>query len=282
MSRDCLPLLRQKVISSLFFFLICRPAVAWAEGPARSAVGLADQALAIPPLDLAPPHFARIEPDQDKGGDRSDYLDQIMKDMQKQTQGRVFRFKEMPVKIYIQPIEPDLMQACLSACQLWQSRSNGLARFMLVGDPSQARVQVEWVHLGINPQPGSSSGAHTLIKWQAKTAAKLAALPLVGLPVPTVGKNLTVPPQVIQINLDPLAERVPEQQPILLRNILMHELGHALGLIGHSPLRSDLMYKDTDEYSRLSQRDLNTLKRFYGLDLNSLRRKYGIKADIPL
>jgi hypothetical protein len=130
---------------------------------------------------------------------------------------------------------------------------------------------MEAVHQGVNPLPGNSAGAHTMMKWQYKSGPTLKNLPVVGLPVPTMGRKFNVPAQIIEINLDVVSERVPEQQPILLRNMVMHELGHALGLIGHSPLHSDIMYKDTDEYSRLSQRDLNTLNRLYGM-----------KVDVPL
>jgi predicted Zn-dependent protease len=80
-----------------------------------------------------------------------------------------------------------------------------------------------------------------------------------------------VPPQVIDINLDVAQDREPATRPLLIKNITAHELGHALGLLGHSPVKSDLLYKDTDEYSRLSERDLNTLNRLYQQ-----------KVDIPL
>ncbi|AFZ16300.1 Zn-dependent protease [Allocoleopsis franciscana] len=43
-----------------------------------------------------------------------------------------------------------------------------------------------------------------------------------------------------------------------------HELGHALGIWGHSPLETDIMYFSQVRYSpQISVRDINTLKRIY-------------------
>ncbi len=80
-----------------------------------------------------------------------------------------------------------------------------------------------------------------------------------------------MPPQVIEVNLDLIYSKMPEQRYLLCKNILAHELGHALGLLGHSPEKGDLMFSVTDEYSRLSQRDLNTLQKLYER-----------KVDVPL
>jgi Matrixin len=245
--------------------LVCSQLSGRGQGQPQAAVNISNEALAIPPVDLQPPHFVRIDADKDTGPDRSDYLSGILND----NGGRVFRYKTMPVKIYIEPTNSGFMPSCLAACRIWETRSQGLVSFVQVLDPAEARIKIEWVHQGINPEPGSSAGAHTMMKWHYKTGPTLKSV--VGLPVPTVGRKFTVPAQIIEINLDPVTERVAEQQPILVRNVTLHELGHALGLIGHSPARSDIMYKDTDEYSRISERDLNTLKRLYHM-----------KVDVPL
>lgn len=64
-----------------------------------------------------------------------------------------------------------------------------------------------------------------------------------------------------------LAE-VPEKT---LTAVFIHELGHALGLLGHSDLKSDVMYpielaaweKVPTRATVISARDLNTLKKVY-------------------
>jgi predicted Zn-dependent protease len=76
---------------------------------------------------------------------------------------------------------------------------------------------------------------------------------------------------VIEVNLDVLYGHDNEVRLLLLKNIATHELGHALGMLGHSKQEGDMMFDVTDEHSRLSQRDINTLSRLYQR-----------KADIPL
>jgi predicted Zn-dependent protease len=43
----------------------------------------------------------------------------------------------------------------------------------------------------------------------------------------------------------------------------LHELGHALGLWGHSPERTDIMFASVQVRSKITARDLNTLKKVY-------------------
>ena len=47
--------------------------------------------------------------------------------------------------------------------------------------------------------------------------------------------------------------------------VLLHEIGHALGLEGHSSNKSDILYHTTDYYKQsLSDRDVETIKTIYG------------------
>ena len=50
----------------------------------------------------------------------------------------------------------------------------------------------------------------------------------------------------------------------LMRPVILHELGHALGIAGHSPYSSDIMYPALNYNTRdLSDRDRGTIIKLY-------------------
>jgi predicted Zn-dependent protease len=56
----------------------------------------------------------------------------------------------------------------------------------------------------------------------------------------------------------------PDQAPDYLQAAARHELGHAIGIWGHSPNPSDaLYYSQVRNPAQISPRDINTLKRIY-------------------
>jgi len=203
----------------------------------------------LPAPNVEPPRFLRIE--ESGATDNGDYLAQIMSN----TKDRVYRFVNMPVRVYIQPPpKPEFELACERAWQNWQFRSVGLVSFIRVPRADQARVRILWAHLG-----DSTLGGHTITNG---TSFSIGGVPL---PVFMPRSKTDVPPQEIDLNLDPILREDAELQPLLVENLVTHEIGHALGLIGHSLNRDDMMYTETDVFSRITQRDLNTLRRLYKL-----------------
>jgi len=200
----------------------------------------------LPSLDVTPPHFLRIE--QDGVRNTSDFFDQVML----ATSNRIFRFKTMPIPVFIEPNQAGYVSAVRKALDTWENRTNSMIKFVPAANRQQARITVIWSHLGIPTDKSITEfGAHTITEWKVKTGPFDSQ------------KTGTVKPQIIEVNLDVIDPRDPDHKLPLLQNLVTHELGHAIGLMGHSPERGDMMYRDTDEYSRISQRDLNTLQKIY-------------------
>lgn len=225
----------------------------------------------IPMVNANMPLFFRVEPVEPVK--EKDYLEDILS----ATQKKVLRFKSMPIPVFISPYPVrSYIRACVEGFESWERRTNGLVRFVQVGSPNQARIKVDWKRLGMSTDPDNCAlGAHTVTKWQKNAGGKMAMVAVGSIPlplyIPRMGPKYTVPPQVIEVNVDLIDQKTQDYRFTLLKNIVTHELGHALGLLGHSPEKSDMMYTVTDENSRISERDLSTLQKLYGL-----------KIDIPL
>jgi len=225
----------------------------------------------LPPTNASMPLFFRVEPMEPVKG--NDYLDDIMA----ATEKKVLRFKAMPIPVYITPYQVrSYTRACVEGFECWEQRTNGLVRFVQVSNPNDARIKVTWKKLGMSTDSDNCAlGAHTVTKWQKNSSGKMAVVGVGGIPlpvfIPRMGPKYTVPAQVVEVNVDLIDAKVQDFRFTLLKNIVTHELGHALGLLGHSGEKSDMMYAVTDENSRISQRDIKTLEKLYEL-----------KVDIPL
>ncbi len=227
---------------------------------------------ALPLVSGQPPNYVRVDAPGFPVA-ANDYYGDVFKSSQQ----KVVRFKSMPITVYITPY-PDagFMHCVRRSFDTWEAVSDGLVKFTEVQSAKDARIQVVWKRLGQRGDiVGCTLGAQTIMKYKDRGNGNLSFVGVSGVPVPVYiprfGPKYVVPPQVIEVNLDLIMSRDPTKRYRLLENISTHELGHALGLLGHSPFKADMMNEITDEHSRVSQRDVNTLIQLYSK-----------KCDVPL
>jgi len=201
-------------------------------------------------------NIAAAQTSDSDAGQRTDYLSTILT----QTKGKVFRYKMMPIKVFIESDCFEERNACEQAFDLWLHGTDRLISFESVSNEKMARVIIKFVSLPNIEESlsqTSAEGAHTMMEWHfQKRLLRLG------------GAKAYVPPQIVEINLRSAELRPVSQRSLVLQNIIAHELGHVVGLLGHSVDPGDLMYSKTDENSKFSTRDLNTVRRLYRLKAN--------------
>jgi predicted Zn-dependent protease len=122
----------------------------------------------------------------------------------------------------------------------WNESTGGKIGFEFVTDPSAAQMTVEWTSDLHSPALKAEAGnAQTMYTEDGIQSAQIHLLTVDPFKDGPIGKNH-------------------------LYNICLHEIGHALGLQGHSPYPEDIMYSSLYTQQGLSNRDINTLFALYG------------------
>lgn len=153
----------------------------------------------------------------------------------------------MPLRVYLRSGEgkngysPSFAGIVKDSFNVWQQSMDQAVTFQYVTDPAKAKITVEWVDdPGIVKRTGKSG--ETQLTRTGDTISNAVIHLLIG------------------------ARTVSDND---MRQTSLHEIGHALGVQGHSPNPDDIMFFSTTMYRRsqaLSARDIATMKRIYSSD----------------
>ncbi len=168
------------------------------------------------------------------------------------------------------PIGPDeLVQAVLVAMDEWEEQLEGVVRFERVSTPEAAQLRI--VMHG-REAPERAPGMRVLGSTESLARACLAH------GWDPEHDRIVTSFDVPSLDLY-LADEHGLLAPELVRRLALHEIGHALGMRGHSPSPGDLMYPRLDRApprAGLSTQDVNSFLSLYSMPAGT---QYG---DVPV
>ncbi|MYB96503.1 tetratricopeptide repeat protein [Candidatus Poribacteria bacterium] len=185
------------------------------------------------------------------------------------SQGRITRFTQMPIQVYISPIlkESPYLPEIRYAMQEWHTASEGDIRFEETETPQNADIRVSWGH----------SGLHTDFQDMRLGSAELTRLKDTKQMVVQDPADAS-PPFTVEVILMLEGDgTIGELSQKEMRTVCLHEFGHAIGLWGHSPHPGDISYP-TATAQHPSTRDITTLRELYNTPLNTPQHDIAIQV----
>ena len=185
------------------------------------------------------------------------------------SQGRITRFTQMPIRVYISPIlkESPYLPEIRYAMQEWQTASDDDIRFEETETPQNTDIRVSWGH----------SGLHTDFQDMRLGSAELIRLKDTKQTVAQDPADTSSPFTVEVILMLEGDGTIGELSQKEMRTVCLHEFGHAIGLWGHSPHPGDISYP-TATVQHPSARDITTLRKLYNTPLNTPQHDIAIKV----
>jgi predicted Zn-dependent protease len=181
--------------------------------------------------------------------------------------GKVVRWTRMPIKIYMDTTDvPDnwstsFRDAFVQAASEWCDASGGLVRVEFISEPVTPCIRVKWVH----DTPMGHAEAIGVTRFTTVTYYGNTYFDNVYMELATTDMSTGQPYS---------QERA--------RITSLHELGHALGLWGHSTNINDIMYgSGTIVATAISYDDARCIKKLYELpaDISEVPAGYRARAS---
>lgn len=161
----------------------------------------------------------------------------------------------MPIRVYIYPgdglngYKESYGQILRESFSEWQSASNGKVSFVFQRTPHDADITCTWID---DPKllESSAEGGEAQVSTYFDAVVKSNVL----------------------LSLNETGSAFPFTDN-LVRTLCLHEIGHSIGLLGHSARASDVLYCSApivDREDHLSPRDVATLALLYEKDVDGL------------
>lgn len=166
-----------------------------------------------------------------------------------------------PIRIFIEPGRPDqafapgVIQRCLED---WQNATGGRLHFQQVVSSEGANILIT-LHEGPLTDPIAHVGRAEYLMPEEQLREHRLNLVRVTLNTGEADLRRRQP--------DRLSEEGRRAQ---FYRMALHELGHAIGIWGHSPDPGDIMFAHPIA-EKLSERDIRTIRKLYGLEAASSR-----------
>jgi predicted Zn-dependent protease len=238
---------------------------------------------------VLPEYAAQVQSAQGYSSDN--YIREIME----QSMGKVSIFGKMPIHVYVdidhtpKSYKKYYFDAVKDGFKEWENISEGRIKFEIINDPSRADICVAWSEdfedfpwqptltkddVSAEKERNKYRKAGTMVQVGSVLAMLAGSLvPPIGI-AGMVGSSVASPylqykgmeinkiSPDIKIPVNPVEGLAEDAAKAKLKQIAIHQMGHALGIRGHSNDPNDMMYANFTA-TQLSQRDINTIKEIY-------------------
>ncbi|MDE0012307.1 MAG: tetratricopeptide repeat protein [Candidatus Poribacteria bacterium] len=201
------------------------------------------------------------------------------------SQGRITRFAQMPIRVYISPVLKDspYLPEIRYAMQAWHNASDGNIRFEEIDVPQDADIRVSWGYTGFLANfQDTRLGSAELTRLKDSVQIGTFSNGLDVGPITAVEDRETEAEHEISFTVEVILMlegygTVGELSQEEMRTVCVHEFGHAIGLWGHSPHPGDICFP-TATAQQPSDRDIATLRKLYNTPLNAPQHDVAIKV----